>query len=93
VEKGAKEEIGAPIRRRLDLRELIDGLKSRYYAMEEAMADLAPSQADRIVSWWIGKLGTMTRGIGSLGLEQFKLEVGLTGGIIDEERRIRDLEE
>jgi hypothetical protein len=39
------------LRRRLDLRELIDGLKSRYYVMEEAVADLAPSQADRIMSW------------------------------------------
>jgi len=62
VERGIREAIGAPVRRRLDLREVLDGLMAKYYALEADVKAMAPADADRVMTWWISQLaGVMAR--------------------------------
>jgi hypothetical protein len=77
VERGFREEIGAPVRCRLDLKELLDGLKSRYYELEATVASMPPEKAAAVMLWWVGKLGGATSVAGQWGLEKFKQELGL----------------
>lgn len=49
VEKGMQEAIRAPIRRRLGLREVLDGLLSKCYALEANVNEMAPDDTDRII--------------------------------------------
>lgn len=51
------EEIGAPVRRRLDLRELLDSLKSRYYKIEASVATMSATDADKVMKGWLERLG------------------------------------
>ena len=71
VEKGIREAIGAPVRRRLDLRGVIDGLLAKCYALEADVKEMAPDDADRVMTWWIGQLTEATGAIGAIGLSQF----------------------
>ena len=71
VEKGVREAIGAPVQRRLDLREVLDGLLAKYYALEADVKEMAPEDADRVMTWWIGRLTEATGAIGTIGLNQF----------------------
>jgi hypothetical protein len=82
VEKGIREDIGAPVRRRLDLREVLDGLMAKYYALEADVKAMAPHDADRVMTWWIGKLAGATGAIGDTGLAQFIEEVGWEGSVV-----------
>lgn len=48
--KWIREAIGAPVRRRLDLREVLDGLMAKFYALEADVKAIAPDDADRVMS-------------------------------------------
>ena len=50
MERGIREAIGAPVRRRLDLREVLDGLMAKYYALEADVKAIAPADADRVIT-------------------------------------------
>jgi hypothetical protein len=50
VEKGIREAIGPPVRRHLDLREVLDGLMAKFYALEADVKAIAPDDADRVMS-------------------------------------------
>ena len=76
VEKGVRDAIRAPVRRRLDIRELLNGLMAKYYSLEAEVKAMAPHDADRVMRWWIGRLAGATGGIGDVGLAQFVKEVG-----------------
>ena len=76
MEKGVREAIGAPVRRCLDLREVLDGLLAKYYALETDVKEMAPDDADRVLSWWIGQLTVATGAMGTIGLNQFVQEIG-----------------
>jgi len=80
VEKGVREAIGAPVRRRLDLREVLDGLLAKYYALEADVKEMAPDDADRVMTWWIGRLTEATGAMGTIGLNQFVQEIGWEKG-------------
>jgi hypothetical protein len=76
VEKGLKEAIGAPVRRRLDIREVLDSLMTKYYDLETDVKTFAPEDADRVMTWWIERLQGATGGLGKAGLAQFMEEIG-----------------
>jgi hypothetical protein len=52
VAREGLQEIGAPLRRRLDSREILDALKSRYYQIEASVAE-SSAQADKVMRQWL----------------------------------------
>ena len=76
MEKGVQEAIRAPVRRRLDLREVLDGLLAKYYTLEADVKEMAPDDADRVMTWWISRLTEATGAMGTIGLSQFVQEIG-----------------
>jgi hypothetical protein len=76
VEKGIQEAIGALVQRRLDLRKVLDGLLVKYYALEADVKEMAPDDADQVMTWWIGRLTEATGAIETIGLNQFVQEIG-----------------
>ncbi|KAI9704232.1 MAG: hypothetical protein M1836_007093 [Candelina mexicana] len=73
--KDIDEDIGAPARRRLDMREILDSVKSQYYELEEQVADLPAARADGIMRLWIATLDRITGDIRRAGVEEFKKQV------------------
>ena len=65
---------------RLDLREVLDGLLAKYYALEADVKEMAPDDADRVMTWWIGRLTEATGAMGTIGLGQFVQEIGWEKG-------------
>jgi hypothetical protein len=59
VNKEMYEEIGAPVRRKLELREVIDSLTNRYYRLEEELEDWPDIERDIIIKGWIRQLECM----------------------------------
>lgn len=49
ISRGIKEEIVAPLRKRLDLSEVLTSLRSRYYMMEESVKDLGSQTASNVI--------------------------------------------
>jgi hypothetical protein len=41
---------------------------------------MAPDDADRVMTWWIGRLTEATGAIGTIGLSQFVQEIGWEKG-------------
>ena len=76
MEKGVREAIRALVRRRLDLWEVLDGLLAKFYALEADVKEMALDDADRVMSWWIGRLTEATGAMGTIGLSQFIKEIG-----------------
>jgi hypothetical protein len=68
------------VRRRLDLREVLDGLLAKYYALEADVKEIAPDDADRVMTWWIGRLTEATGTMGTIGLSKFVQEIGWEKG-------------
>jgi hypothetical protein len=64
------------VQRRLDLREVLDGLLAKYYALEADVKEIALNDADWVLTWWIGRLTEATRAMGTIGLSQFVQEKG-----------------
>jgi hypothetical protein len=46
------------------------------YALEADIKEIAPDDADRVMTWWIGRLTEATGAIGTIGLGQFIKEIG-----------------
>ena len=49
INKEVDNEIGAPIRRRLQIREVLDGLMARYYDFESATTDWPTDVRDEAI--------------------------------------------
>ncbi|KAI9796654.1 MAG: hypothetical protein M1835_003450, partial [Candelina submexicana] len=71
-EREIEEEIGAPVRRRLDMREVLDSVKSRFYELEEQVAGLPFEEANRVMQWWIDSLDRVTGEVRKAGVEEFR---------------------
>lgn len=56
VEKGLEEAIGASMRRRLDIREILDDLMTKQYNLETDVKTFAPEDADIVMTQWIKRL-------------------------------------
>jgi hypothetical protein len=59
---------------------VLDGLLAKYYALEADVREMAPDDADRVMTWWIGRLTEATGAIGTIGLGQFVQEIGWEKG-------------
>ena len=82
-ERGIDGEIGAPATRRLDMREALDIVRSKYYDLEESVEHLPPAEADRVMKWWIAKLETITGSLRSIGIADFQEEVQAKHGVVE----------
>ena len=49
-------EIGAPAKRKLELREVVDSLTNRYYRMEEELEAWSAAERDYVIKVWIQQL-------------------------------------
>jgi hypothetical protein len=83
VERDAREAIGAPVRQRLDLREVLDALVQQYYHIEEQVRSWEHVEADQFVVWWINELSKRTGAMEQTGLEEFMARINL-GGVGEE---------
>ena len=76
-------EIGAPYRRRLDVREALDSLKSKYYDLEEAVAELPPDLADNALKRWVARLEYITGPLRNMGIADLKAELQAEYGVVE----------
>jgi hypothetical protein len=56
VNKEMYNEIGAPAKRKLELREVVDSLTNRYYRMEEELEAWSAAERDYVIKVWIQQL-------------------------------------
>ena len=49
-------EVGAPARQKLEVREVLEQLRSAYYVLKEGVESPDPDMADNIVNYWINRL-------------------------------------
>ncbi|KAL2052754.1 hypothetical protein ABVK25_006994 [Lepraria finkii] len=68
-------EVGAPARRRLDLRETLESLKSKYYDLEETVTQLPPDLADDIMKRWVARLEHITGPLRAIGIADLRAEL------------------
>ncbi|KAL8797097.1 MAG: hypothetical protein Q9182_007244 [Xanthomendoza sp. 2 TL-2023] len=71
-DRGMDGEIGAPARRRLDMREALDSLRTSYLMLEEQVADFTAEDADAFIRWWLGRLDLITGELRNQGVEEFR---------------------
>jgi hypothetical protein len=62
VESRVMEEIGAPLRYRLNLREVTDSIQSRFFDLEQRLAKSKRHEASNIMGLWLDKLNDMAQG-------------------------------
>jgi hypothetical protein len=72
MNKEVDNEIGAPIRRKLEIREILDDLLSRYYDLESSTADWPKELQDEAISTWIKVLNTTTGELRNQAVGQLK---------------------
>jgi hypothetical protein len=77
VERDIREAIGAPVRKRIDVREVLDGLIQQYFCLEEEIREFPPLEAERVVNWWIQELSKRAGSMEGTGLEQFMAAINL----------------
>ena len=68
-------EVGAPARRRLDLRETLESLKSKYYDLEETVTQLPPDLADDVIKRWVARLEHITGPLRAIGIADLRAEL------------------
>jgi hypothetical protein len=64
IEKGIREEIGVLFRRRLDLREVLDSLKSRWYQLEAEVAHMLSEDTDYFMRLFVTRLYGFSKALG-----------------------------
>jgi hypothetical protein len=77
VERDIREAIGAPVRKRIDVREVLDGLIQQYFRLEEEIREFPPLEVERVVNWWIQELSKRAGSMEGTGLEQFMAAINL----------------
>ena len=65
------DEIGVPIRRRLEVREILDNIQSRFYDVEELTANMSPADRDDVFARWITNVRRITGEIFGQAVEEF----------------------
>ncbi|KAL2050861.1 hypothetical protein ABVK25_008922 [Lepraria finkii] len=81
--KEIDDEIGALYRRRLDMREALDSLKSKYYNLEEAVAKLLQGLADNALKRWVARLEYITGPLRNMGIADLKAELQEEYGVVE----------
>ena len=77
IERGINDEIGAPERHRLEVRETLESIKARYYGIEGQARELHPDVGDQLIRWWLNKLTTVSGEVWKAGIEEFERESGV----------------
>jgi len=77
INKGIENDIGAPARRKLQVREILDGLLARYYDLE-AETEIWPDNArDEAIRKWAKDLDLITGSLRQVAVEQLKRQLPL----------------
>lgn len=75
VSEGVHDAIGGPSRHLLEVREVLDGIKDRYYELCENMADWTPEERSPILDRWLDQLSSLTGPIRQRGAQAAILEL------------------
>jgi hypothetical protein len=67
------QQIGAPVRRRLDVREIVDSLMNRYYGLEEELEYANEAERDLVIRFWIDGVRSYVQWDLSGGAQPMKL--------------------
>ena len=77
INKGIENDIGAPARRKLQVREVLDGLLARYYDLEAETETWPDSTRDEAIRKWARDLDLITGSLRQLAVEQLKNQLPL----------------
>lgn len=75
INKQVDKEISAPLRQKLEVHEVLDGLQNAYYDLEADTANLPAELYDWLIKKWIKALDLIISPIYREGVEQFKAEL------------------
>ena len=78
-----EEDETAPAERRLAVREVLDIIQQRFYAIEEATAGWEDERRTKFLARWIGQLGTMAREVRRTGVNDFVKEMEIPAEQLD----------
>jgi len=73
-QKEFEDEIGAPPRRRLEVKEVCELIKAEYYKAEKLAAEMDGDLGPRYLEWWVGHLNDVMRGMYQQGVVQWHEE-------------------
>ena len=77
IEKEIDEDVFAPERHRLEMREALEGLKNRYFNLEESVQNLDPELQEQALKWWLGRFNNAVGEVWKATFEEFLRETGL----------------
>ena len=72
INKGIENDIGAPARRKLQVREVLDGLLARYYDLETETETWPENARDEAIRKWIKDLDSITGSLRQVAVQQLK---------------------
>ena len=72
ISKGIENDIGAPGRRKLQIREVLDGLLGRYYDLETETETWPDNARDEAIRKWVKDLDAITGSLRQVAVEQLK---------------------
>lgn len=75
-----EDAIGRPDRHLLDVREVLDSIKERYYEIAEYMERNAPDERFAFIQGWVDRLRLLTGPIRQQGVEQAVNEIAIEDG-------------
>ena len=72
INKGIENDIGAPARRKLQVREILDGLLARYYDLETETETWPENARDEAIRKWVKDLDSITGSLRQVAVQQLK---------------------
>ncbi|MBO0793899.1 MAG: hypothetical protein J2P36_23515 [Ktedonobacteraceae bacterium] len=75
--KGGDDEDAQDQRPRLEMREVLELIKSKHFELEEEASKMDVQQREQFINWWLRKLHTSTSGLFKACLEEFHNDSGL----------------
>ena len=78
-----EEDAPGPAQRRLAVREVLDGVQQRYYALEEATSGWKEEEKVKFFERWVGQLGAVMDGIRKAGVCDFVEDNEIPAELLD----------
>jgi hypothetical protein len=75
INNGIENDIGAPARRKLQVREVLDGLLARYYDLEAETSAWPDDAQDEAIRSWLKDLDIITGSLRQVAVEQLKKQL------------------
>jgi hypothetical protein len=72
INKGIENDIGAPARRKLQIREILDELLARYYDLETETETWPDNARDEAIRKWVKDLDSITGSLRQVAVEKLK---------------------